>query len=90
MSNKLKTLSPSQLEHFITEKVSEYIGEECNCSISNMSTPNIDSEADIALQDERSINFEVKLWYKDDEYEDLVNEIEIGKTNAITGRGEHH
>jgi hypothetical protein len=63
MSNKLKTLSPSQLEHFITEQVNEYIGESCNCTVSNINTPNIDSEADIAMEDERSIAFEVKLSY---------------------------
>jgi len=67
MSNKLKTLSPSQLEHFIAEQISEYVGEKCRCTVSSMSTPNIDSEADIAIEDERSINFEVKLSYMDDE-----------------------
>lgn len=65
MSNKLKTLSPSQLEHFINEKVSEYVGEECQCTVTNMSTPNIDSEADIAKEDERSITFRVELSYMD-------------------------
>ena len=65
MSNKLKTLSASQLEHFITEKVSEYIGEECQCSVSHIDTPYIDSEADIAIEDERNISFEVKLSYVD-------------------------
>lgn len=65
MSNKLKTLSPSQLEHFIKEKVDEYIGEACNCTVSNMNTPNIDSEADIAMEDQRSVSFEVKLSYMD-------------------------
>ncbi len=67
MSNKLKTLSPSQLEHLITETVNDYIGEECSCSVSNMTTPNIDSEADIAMEDERSIQFEVRLSYLTDE-----------------------
>lgn len=65
MSNKLKTLSASQLEHFISEKVSEYLGEDCSCTVSNLSTPNIDSEADIALHDDRDITFEVRLSYKD-------------------------
>lgn len=64
MSNKLKILSESQLEHFITEKVNEYIGEECSCSVKNMNTPNIDSEADIALHDKRDIAFEVHLSYE--------------------------
>ena len=64
MSNKLKTLSKSQLESFIVEKVSEYVGEECFCEISDLSVPNIDSEAHIALHDQRDITFNVKLSYK--------------------------
>lgn len=63
MSNKLKTLSASQLEHFISEKVSEYLDEDCSCTVSNLNTPNIDSEADIALHDDRDITFEVRLSY---------------------------
>ena len=69
MSNKLKTLSASQLEHFIKEKVDEYIGEDCTCKVSNMSTPNIDSEADIAIEDERNITFEVEISYMEREEE---------------------
>ncbi len=65
MSNKLKTLSKGQLESFISEQVSEYIGEECSCEISNLSVPNIDSESHIALHDKRDITFEVKLTYED-------------------------
>ena len=65
MSNKLKTLSRSQLESFISEKVSEYIDEECSCEISELSVPNIDSEDHIALNDEREISFNVQLSYTD-------------------------
>ncbi len=65
MSNQLKTLSPSQLEHFISEKVSEYLEEECECEVSDMNTPNIDSEADIALHDKRDITFKVRLSYSE-------------------------
>ncbi|MDR8389597.1 hypothetical protein NC796_00520 [Aliifodinibius sp. S!AR15-10] len=65
MSNKLKTISKDQLESFISEKVSEYIGEECNCEVSNLSVPNIDSEAHIALHDDRDITFDVKLSYEE-------------------------
>ena len=67
MSNKLKTLSPSQLEHFIKEKVDEYIGEDCTCTVINRDTPNIDTEADIALDNERSLSFEVTLSYSESE-----------------------
>ena len=65
MSNKLKTLSASQLEHFISDKVSKYIGEECSCTVTNLDTPHIDTEADIALNDERDMTFEVRLSYKE-------------------------
>lgn len=65
MSNKLKTLSESQLESFIEEKVSEYVDEECSAEVSNLSIPNIDSEAHIGLHDHRDITFNVKLSYED-------------------------
>ncbi len=65
MSNKLKTLSASQLEHFISDKVSEYLGEECSCTVTNLDTPYIDTESDIALNDERDMTFEVRLSYKE-------------------------
>ncbi len=65
MSNKLKTLSVVELEHFIAEKVSEYLDEDCECLVSNLDTPNINSEADIAETNERSLTFDVKLSYKE-------------------------
>ena len=65
MSNKLKTLSTAQLESLISEKVGDYLEEDCTCEVSELNTPNIDSEADIALQDKRSIAFNVRLSYKD-------------------------
>ncbi len=66
MSNKLKTLSASQLETLISKAVSEYIEEDCNCQISNLDVPNIDTEADLAIEDKRDIHFNVKLFYKED------------------------
>lgn len=65
MSNKLKTLSASQLETFISDKVSEYLDESCTCEISGLNTPNINSEAHIALNDKREISFNVHLSYED-------------------------
>lgn len=65
MSNKLKTLSASQLEHLISNKVGEYLGEDCSCTVSNLDTPHIDTEADIALNDKRDLTFEVRLTYTD-------------------------
>lgn len=65
MSNKLKTLSASQLEHLIADKVGEYLNEDCHCTVSNLDTPHIDTEADIALHDERDLRFEVRLTYSE-------------------------
>lgn len=66
MSNKLKTLPVSQLEILIGDAISEYLDENCECSIKNISTPNINSEADIAIDDERSLRFEVELSYMEE------------------------
>ena len=63
MSNKLKTLSASQLEKLISDAIGEYLNEDCNCKISNLDTPNIDTEDHIAIEDKRSMNFEVELSY---------------------------
>ncbi len=65
MSNRLKTLSKNEIEHFIAEKFSAYIDEDCSCSIQNLSTPNINSEEDIVETNERSLTFDVKLSYKE-------------------------
>lgn len=66
MSNKLKTLSASQLETLIGEAISNYIGEDCTCRVSNLDTPNIDTEADIAIEEKREINFNAELFYSVD------------------------
>lgn len=66
MSNKLKTLSATQLETLISDAVGEYLNEECNCKISNLDTPNIDSEDHIAIEDQRTLHFEVDLSYIED------------------------
>lgn len=66
MSNKLKTLSVHQLENLISDAVGEYIDEDCSCQISNLDTPNIDSEADIAIEDERKLRFDIELSYREE------------------------
>lgn len=66
MSNKLKTLSASQLENLISDAIGEYLNEDCNCKITNLDTPNIDTEDHIAIEDKRSMNFEVELSYTED------------------------
>lgn len=66
MSNKLKTLSASQLETLIGEAIGDYLNEDCNCKVSNLDIPNIDTEDHIAIEDKRSIYFEVDLSYTED------------------------
>lgn len=63
MSNKLKTLSATQIETLISEAIGEYLGEDCSCKISNLDTPNIDSEDHIAIEDKRTMHFEVDISY---------------------------
>lgn len=62
MSNKLKTLSANQLETLISKKVGEYLGEDCQCRVTNLDTFNIDSEAE-PVKDKESLHFEVELSY---------------------------
>jgi hypothetical protein len=66
MSNKLKTLSAAQLEQFISSSVSDYVEEDCQCPITILDTPNINSEADVAIENKRSIRFEAEVSYLDE------------------------
>jgi len=63
MSNKLKTISKVELEHFIAEKVSVYLDEDCSCHISNINTPYINSEEDVAETDKRAMTFDTEISY---------------------------
>jgi hypothetical protein len=65
MSNKLKTLSTNELEHFIKEKIDGYLEVDCTCSVTNLDTPYIDTEADIGETNERSLTFDVKISYEE-------------------------
>jgi hypothetical protein len=65
MSNKLKTLSAVELEHFIKEKVDDYLDEDCICSVTNLDTPYIDTDADIGATNERNLTFEVEISYEE-------------------------
>ena len=65
MSNKLKTLSAIQLETLISKAIGDYLQEDCDCKVSNLDTPNIETETDIALDDKRSLRFEVELSYEE-------------------------
>ncbi len=66
MSNKLKTLSAAQIEKFLRSSVSDYLEEECNCEVTILDTPNIDSEADPAIEDKRTLHFEAEISYREE------------------------
>lgn len=66
MSNKLKTLSASQIEQFLEDSVNEYIQEDCNCSVNNLSTPRFDQEDEEAGNPTYDLTFEVRLSYQPD------------------------
>lgn len=66
MSNKLKTLSAAQLEKFLSSSVSEYLEEDCDCDITILDTPNIDSEADPAIGDKRTLRFKAEISYREE------------------------
>lgn len=65
MSNQLKTLSKVQLESLISKTISEYLDEDVNCDISNLDTPNINSEENIGHHNKRLMHFEVDLSYRE-------------------------
>lgn len=67
MSNKLKTLSAKQLEYLISKAVGKYLNEDCECDVSNLDTPNIDTEDHVGIQDTRTLQFDVKLTYRDED-----------------------
>lgn len=67
MSNKLKTLSAKQLENLISKAVGNYLNEDCECDVSNLDTPNIDTEDHMGIQDTRTLQFDVKLTYRDED-----------------------
>lgn len=67
MSNKLKTLSANQLENLISKAVGEYLNEDCTCDVSNLDTPNIDTEDHMGIQDKRTLRFDVELSYSDED-----------------------
>ncbi|MDZ7681815.1 MAG: hypothetical protein U5J63_08945 [Fodinibius sp.] len=50
----------------LSEAVGEYLNEDCHCTVSNLDTPNIDTEDHIAIEDKRSMRFEVDLSYKEE------------------------
>jgi len=65
MSNKLKTLSESQLETLISKAVGEYLVEDVTCSVSNLDIPHFDTEKNVGLDNKRTLTFETKLSYEE-------------------------
>lgn len=65
MSNKLKTLSAVQLETLIGNVIGDYLEEECKCKVTNLDTPNINSEEDVAIADKRTMTFDVEVSYEE-------------------------
>ena len=65
MSNKLKTLSKSQLETFISKTVSDYLNEDVQCDLHYTDVPNIDDEDKIEYNNKRRLNFRANLSYQE-------------------------
>ncbi|MBD3615345.1 MAG: hypothetical protein HUJ22_02140 [Gracilimonas sp.] len=63
MSNKLKTLSNSQLETLISKSISEYLNEEVKCNVHHTDIPNIDDEDKIEHSNKRTMTFRADLSY---------------------------
>ena len=65
MSNKLKTLSKSQLETLISKSLVEYLDEEVDCNVHHTDVPNIDDEDKIEHSNKRTMSFRADLSYKE-------------------------
>lgn len=65
MSNKLSTLSKSQLETLISKRLSEYLDEEVDCKVHHTDTPNIDDEDKIEHNNKRTMSFRADLSYEE-------------------------
>lgn len=63
MSNKLKTLSNSQLESLISKSLSEYLNEEVECNVRHTDIPNIDDEDKVEHSNKRTLTFRADLSY---------------------------
>jgi hypothetical protein len=67
MSNKLKTVSKSQLETLISEALSDYLEEEVHCDVQFTDVPNIDDEDKLEYGNKRTVNFKAHLAYEESE-----------------------
>ncbi|HKL14451.1 MAG TPA: hypothetical protein VJ915_02390 [Balneolaceae bacterium] len=65
MSNKLKTLSKSQLETLISKSLGEYLDEDVNCKVHHTDIPNIDDEDKIEHNNKRTMSFRADLSYEE-------------------------
>ena len=67
MSNKLKTLSKSQLATLISKSLSNYLDEEIECNVRYTDIPNIDDEDKIEHSNKRTMSFRADLSYEETE-----------------------
>ena len=63
MSNKLKTLSKSQLNTLISKSISDYLDEDVTCNVRHTDIPNIDDEDKIEHNNKRTMTFRADLSY---------------------------
>ena len=68
MSNKLKTLSNSQLETLISKSLSEYLDEQVECKVHHTDIPNIDDVDKLEHDKKRTMTFRADLSYTETEH----------------------
>lgn len=68
MSNKLKTLSKSQLNTLISKSISEYLEEDVECNVRHTDTPNIDDEDSVEHSNKRTMTFKADLSYQESDH----------------------
>lgn len=68
MSNKLKTLSKSQLGTLISKTLSDYLDEEVECNIRHTDIPNIDDEDKVEHDNKRTMTFKADLSYQESDH----------------------
>ena len=68
MSNKLKTLSTTQLNTLISNSLSEYLDEDVECNVRHTDTPNIDDEDSVEHSNKRTMTFKADLSYQESDY----------------------
>ena len=68
MSNKLKTLSTTQLNTLISNCLSDYLDEDVECNVRHTDTPNIDDEDNVGHSNKRTMTFRADLSYQESDH----------------------